>query len=74
VPTGYAIEGTTPGTKSGTIAPPHAALQTLISVWDTLDDATVNRIMKLIQGQGAGILQNSDTRTSQVVAHVARKF
>jgi len=49
VPTGYAIEDTTPGTKSGTVDAHRAALQALIEVWDTLDTATVNRIMKLIQ-------------------------
>jgi len=50
IATGYGIQGTSPGTKSGTIDARRDALQALVAVWDTLDDATVNRIMRLIQG------------------------
>lgn len=41
---------TTGGAESGALDARSSALQALIAVWDTLDDATINRIMRLIQG------------------------
>ena len=48
VATGYAIGGSGPGTKSGTVDARNAALRLLVDAWPGLSDDVVAGIMRLI--------------------------